>query len=159
MIKGETWTDQNTKTLIDMVTSGATSKEVALALGISRNSVIGRARRLRVKFERSQGKVARPYIRKKQRPPYEGAEAVRIRIPRRRGPDRYVSAAPPTAPEPTPPEPAEQGATRCSLMELSATSCRWPIGDPRHPDFHFCGATRIEGLPYCGEHSRRAWVR
>jgi hypothetical protein len=30
--------------------------------------------------------------------------------------------------------------------------CRWPIGDPQHADFHFCGAEKIEGLPYCFEH-------
>jgi len=31
------------------------------------------------------------------------------------------------------------------------------IGDPRHPDFHFCGRASAEWLPYCSEHARRAY--
>ncbi|KAF0139429.1 MAG: hypothetical protein FD153_945, partial [Rhodospirillaceae bacterium] len=26
-----------------------------------------------------------------------------------------------------------------SVVELSALTCRWPIGDPRDASFHFCG--------------------
>jgi hypothetical protein len=38
------------------------------------------------------------------------------------------------------------------LLELEAGDCRWPIGEPRHPDFHFCGAQRADGRPYCELH-------
>lgn len=37
--------------------------------------------------------------------------------------------------------------------------CRWPIGDPRSPDFAFCGAEIIPTKPYCREHFRRAFVK
>jgi len=30
---------------------------------------------------------------------------------------------------------------------LELSDCRWPIGDPRHPDFHFCGVRRLVGRP------------
>lgn len=33
--------------------------------------------------------------------------------------------------------------------------CRWPIGDPRKPGFHFCGARRSSGS-YCAEHAARS---
>lgn len=44
-----------------------------------------------------------------------------------------------------------------TLDELTATQCKWPVGDPRHADFGFCGDTRVEGLPYCTRHAIRAY--
>lgn len=35
-------------------------------------------------------------------------------------------------------------------------TCKWPIGDPRKADFHFCDQAAEEGRPYCNEHSRQA---
>ncbi|MBO0766213.1 MAG: hypothetical protein J2P50_16720 [Hyphomicrobiaceae bacterium] len=43
-------------------------------------------------------------------------------------------------------------AKRKTLLDLGPHDCRWPIGEPRHPDFHFCGQRRIEGRPYCELH-------
>lgn len=45
-----------------------------------------------------------------------------------------------------------------TLVDLSANTCRWPIGDPREPGFHFCGAPAIPGKPYCAEHAAVAYV-
>ena len=42
--------------------------------------------------------------------------------------------------------------TPCGLLELSAQTCRWPIGDPGDPDFAFCGAIPLAGHPYCIGH-------
>lgn len=39
-----------------------------------------------------------------------------------------------------------------TLTDLEACDCRWPIGDPRDPAFHFCGAKSVLGKPYCQEH-------
>jgi GcrA cell cycle regulator len=40
-------------------------------------------------------------------------------------------------------------------------TCQFPEGDPRDPaNFRFCGAPVARpGLPYCGEHMRRAYLR
>jgi len=46
---------------------------------------------------------------------------------------------------------------RCSIMELGADRCHWPIGDPGHADFFFCGGRTVIGLPYCGYHCRIAY--
>jgi GcrA cell cycle regulator len=35
--------------------------------------------------------------------------------------------------------------------------CRWPLGDPKSPDFRFCGARRLEPLPYCPDHALIAY--
>ncbi|MAU21324.1 MAG: hypothetical protein CMH13_12420 [Martelella sp.] len=32
---------------------------------------------------------------------------------------------------------------------MEAGSCRWPIGDPRSPDFRLCGAPTEPGQPSC----------
>lgn len=43
------------------------------------------------------------------------------------------------------------------ISTLTDNCCRWPIGDPRHSDFHFCGKGKVKGLPYCEFHTRRAF--
>ena len=45
-----------------------------------------------------------------------------------------------------------------TLTDLSAQTCRWPIGDPKHEDFRFCGKGVIACKPYCGEHCATAYV-
>ena len=45
-----------------------------------------------------------------------------------------------------------------TLTDLTAQTCRWPIGDPKHDDFHFCGAPVVPGKPYCLEHCMAAYV-
>lgn len=36
--------------------------------------------------------------------------------------------------------------------------CRWPMGDPGHLDFHFCGREQLPHLPYCEEHYFRSVI-
>ena len=43
------------------------------------------------------------------------------------------------------------------LVDLKPTSCRWPEGDPKDPDFHFCGKEALPGKSYCEEHSQVAY--
>jgi GcrA cell cycle regulator len=43
-----------------------------------------------------------------------------------------------------------------TLLDLESHDCRWPIGEPRHPDFHFCGEPQLPGHPYCERHWRMA---
>lgn len=47
---------------------------------------------------------------------------------------------------------------KVSLMDLKLNSCRWPIGDPKDEDFHFCGAGTVTGKPYCSEHCKIAYT-
>jgi GcrA cell cycle regulator len=41
-----------------------------------------------------------------------------------------------------------------TIATLEQNDCRWPIGDPRNTDFHFCGARALTGRPYCELHWR-----
>ncbi len=47
---------------------------------------------------------------------------------------------------------------RLKLLDLENHHCRWPIGDPQRPDFHFCGSRPVPGLPYCQRHAVRAYA-
>ncbi len=44
------------------------------------------------------------------------------------------------------------------LQDLEEWHCRWPINDPRSPDFRFCGGKKVFGLPYCEHHVRDAFA-
>jgi GcrA cell cycle regulator len=46
---------------------------------------------------------------------------------------------------------------RKSVVTLLPGDCRWPIGDPRHKDFHFCGKQKVDGHPYCKFHMRQGF--
>lgn len=49
-----------------------------------------------------------------------------------------------------------QSAQGKSLAALQPGQCRWPIGDPQLPDFHFCGAPKTGANSYCVEHAALA---
>ncbi|GAA0568861.1 GcrA family cell cycle regulator [Caenispirillum bisanense] len=57
-----------------------------------------------------------------------------------------------------PEAPAKKPDPVPSLVDLAAHTCRWPIGDPREPGFHFCGKPALAGKPYCAEHAAIAYV-
>jgi GcrA cell cycle regulator len=44
-----------------------------------------------------------------------------------------------------------------TLLDLGSRDCRWPIGEPRQPGFHFCGVPQLPGRPYCERHWRMAF--
>ena len=46
---------------------------------------------------------------------------------------------------------------RKTVDTLERNDCRWPIGDPREEDFHFCGDVAQAGRPYCALHWRLAF--
>jgi GcrA cell cycle regulator len=52
----------------------------------------------------------------------------------------------------SPPPPPEEPPNPLPLIELEEHHCRWPLGDPREPDFGFCARARIAGMPYCPGH-------
>jgi len=54
------------------------------------------------------------------------------------------------------PIPFTNGA-RITIMELTAGTCRWPIGEPGTEDFCFCGHSPRYLSPYCEYHARVAY--
>ena len=76
----------------------------------------------------------------------------------RQGPGDQQPPIPPAPPRRlVPAKPSPEIADKTSLLDLSDKVCRWPMGHPGEPDFHFCGAAVNPGYPYCVEHCGRAF--
>ena len=77
------------------------------------------------------------------------------------GPGGFVRQAPGEQQSPIPPapprrlvpaKPSPEIADKTGLLDLNEKICKWPIGHPGEPDFHFCGNQANPGFPYCVEH-------
>ncbi|MEP3421767.1 MAG: GcrA family cell cycle regulator [Erythrobacter sp.] len=76
----------------------------------------------------------------------------------RQGPGDQQAPIPPAPPRRlVPAKPSPEIADKTSLLDLSDKVCRWPMGHPGEPDFHFCGTPVNPGFPYCVEHCGRAY--
>ncbi len=76
----------------------------------------------------------------------------------RQGPGDQQAPIPPAPPRRlVPAKPSPEIAGKTSLLDLSDKVCRWPMGHPGEPDFHFCGVAVNPGFPYCVEHCGRAY--
>ncbi|AKM08881.1 GcrA family cell cycle regulator [Croceicoccus naphthovorans] len=76
----------------------------------------------------------------------------------RQGPGDQQPPIPPAPPRRlVPAKPSPEIADKTSLLDLSDRICRWPMGHPGEPDFHFCGEKVNPGFPYCVEHCGRAY--
>ena len=71
----------------------------------------------------------------------------------RQGPGEQQAPIPPAPPRRlVPAKPSPEVADKTSLLDLNDRICKWPIGHPGEPDFHFCGQLANPGFPYCVEH-------
>jgi len=76
----------------------------------------------------------------------------------RQGPGDQQAPIPPAPPRRlVPAKPSPEVADKTSLLDLNDRICRWPMGHPGEPDFHFCGEKVNPGFPYCVEHCGRAY--
>lgn len=82
------------------------------------------------------------------------------------GPGGFLRQAPgeqqpPSTPAPprrlVPAKPSAEMANKTSLLELNDRICKWPLGHPGEPDFHFCGKAVNPGFPYCVDHCGHAY--
>jgi GcrA cell cycle regulator len=76
----------------------------------------------------------------------------------RQGPGEQQQPIPPAPPRRlVPAKPSADIAGKTSLLDLNEKICKWPVGHPGEPDFHFCGDKVNPGFPYCVEHCGRAY--
>ncbi|MHA6767902.1 GcrA family cell cycle regulator [Sphingobium ummariense] len=76
----------------------------------------------------------------------------------RQGPGDQQAPIPPAPPRRlVPAKPSPEIADKTSLLDLTERICKWPMGHPGEPDFHFCGEPVNPGFPYCVEHCGRAY--
>jgi GcrA cell cycle regulator len=71
----------------------------------------------------------------------------------RQGPGETQAPIPPAPPRRlVPAKPSPEVADKTGLLELNDRICKWPLGHPGEPDFHFCGQAANPGFPYCVQH-------
>ena len=145
-----TWTEQRLERLKAHFQAGLTCRQIADDIGVSRNAVIGKLSRLNL-TRGNNDDASRPAAKAAK------AAARERRLGKRTKPAIQLLRV--IYPEPLPaiddaPIHADQC---CSLLELSAQKCRWPINTPGAADFCFCGNQPLEGLPYCAGHTRLAY--
>lgn len=76
----------------------------------------------------------------------------------RQGPGDQQAPIPPAPPRRlVPARPSHDVADKTGLLDLNDRICRWPMGHPGEPDFHFCGDKVNPGFPYCVDHCGRAY--
>lgn len=151
------WNDERVELLKRLWSEGLSASQIASELGgITRNAVIGKVHRLglsgrikgtapaRPRKARSEAPAPRPA----SRPTTIGNTALAHAL------EPVMEAAPAPAPVADNVVPLSQ---RCSIMNLTEATCRWPVGEPGTESFYFCGARSATGMPYCTHHARMAY--
>lgn len=142
------WNEDRIAALTKLWGEGLSASQVARQLGgVSRNAVIGKVHRLGL-----AGRAAPAACRS-----VSGLPASR---PRPRAVIASMAASAPRMPRPPLPPlrlASEDLAPTASLLTLAHSGCRWPIGDPDHSTFGFCGRDRDLSGPYCSGHAQRAF--
>ena len=162
-----TWTEERVSELTRLWSTGLSASEIGKILGVSKNSVVGKAHRMKLESRPS------PIKRNPNGQPRRSRASRSRRIPMSDSP--LPSAAAPARPTIAPPPgmtvresdvdtavaTALQGATNAVSRRAAggrSTACLWPIGDPGDPDFHFCGEPAVPGKPYCASHCAKAYI-
>ena len=141
-----TWTAGRIEQLRACVGTGMTCSQIAAAIGVSRNAVIGKIHRLGLASGRPAGAGARVDCPPRARHPRGPTQRRLLRLAYARAPlDEIMSGIVVISTHP------------CSLIDIDAHQCRWPIGDPATTDFLFCGNDAIGGFTYCVGHARMAY--
>ncbi|MFN3627560.1 GcrA family cell cycle regulator [Parvibaculum sp.] len=149
------WTDERVELLKKLWAEGLSASQVAKQLGgVTRNAVIGKVHRLGLSGRATPSRPARarpqaPRTLVRGRPDPLTAEARHEDLGHDTGSERREVARA----EERGLEPAE----RATVLTLTEHTCKWPIGDPGRPGFHFCGRGADHGSPYCTDHARMAY--
>lgn len=149
------WTEERIATLKRLRLAGFSARQIAGQLGgVSRSAVLGKANRLGLccpKKEAFETRIRTSPIKKEKREKRPQASGLAIMTLGQRAQrlDRLRTQKIP--------ERESEPSTFCTLMELTADRCRWPIGEPGSLDFGYCGGPREVGA-YCAAHAQIAYV-
>ena len=137
------WTEEKVKELIQLLDDGRTTQEMVLALGSTKNAIIGKLHRM---GRRVNGQ---PYVSSYIKP-----KRVRPRLMIYR---TYAAFAPEYEMRAEVTKPAKlETSEPCDLMGLTTETCHWPLWDkPDDKDKRYCGAAS-NGKVYCEEHALTA---
>jgi GcrA cell cycle regulator len=140
------WHPSAVAQLETLVSAGLSAAGIANEMQITRNAVIGKCYRLGLELKGGRGKADNDGPKPKRERKHSGVIAIR----RKRRATAQVFAS--SAGEAMQYQPKQ-------LLELTISTCRFPVGDPQDADFFFCGAPPFDNLPYCFHHCRIAYQR
>lgn len=137
----EEWSADDLAKLAELAPLKVRAKDIAVAIGKTKNAVIGKARRMGIALT-----FKKPPRTTERRRAQQAACMRRIRASTSAKP--YTpKAAPMPLPKPQPVRPV--APFTITILELEPGMCKFPEGDR---DFKFCGAPQFEHSPYCGVH-------
>lgn len=155
------WNEEAVEELKRMWERGMTTGQIAKALNVTKNSIIGKVHRLCLTARPSPIKKAEPAdennCKEKNKAVKQVQKQAKEKAPSVRKEKEPAKQAQKSAPQVTAPVTTE--ATHIPLVKLDNHTCRWPLGDPRDEDFCFCGKKIKTGQTYCEEHSAVAYVK
>jgi len=152
-----TWNDERVELLTKLWAEGLSASQIAGRLGgVTRNAVIGKVHRLGLSGRATSSRSSSPRPRRAHVPRPNRAPSLVF------GTRGNLALKPSFEAEVEPlPAPVEELVIplneRASILTLKESMCKWPIGDPGEPEFHFCGRKSCASLPYCEHHARMAY--
>jgi len=152
------WTDERVELLKKLWAEGLSASQVAKQLGgVTRNAVIGKVHRLGLSGRATPSRPARPraptprtltHVRGRPDPlvAERADETDEAEVTMKRAAEARAEA-----------ENFSSSTELTTVLTLTEHNCKWPIGDPGRPNFHFCGRGADHNSPYCAEHSKLAY--
>ncbi len=137
------WTEEKVKLLKELDAAGMSAGEIAKAIGApSRSSVLGKLFRLaNPNYDAAKNAARKKGMSQHTRPGKPYAPALPEPLDEDIGEEDIV----------TPFAPNRSTGIPDALVNRHSRQCRYPIGNPSEPGFHFCDKERIKGS-YCAEH-------
>jgi GcrA cell cycle regulator len=157
-----TWTEGRIALLKDMWATGISASRIAHDLGgVSRNSVIGKVHRLGLSGRAKTIKHPddrKPRIHRVQR----FREVMPMAIENTGAAPLSLSSIAVGEGDPSvTPDCCRPGSHSCTLMELTPSTCRWPLWNDAQPERLYCGAPGADlenKVSYCKHHSAIAYT-
>ena len=155
------WTDDRVELLKKLWAEGLSASQIANRLGgVTRNAVIGKVHRLGLSGRTTTSRAKAPRTRRRpvhtqnrnSRPQMRSQGSAALKPSYDADAEEEYQLAPAPIVELVIPL-----HERASILTLTETKCRWPIGDPGDEEFHFCGRQSDVGVPYCEHHSSIAY--
>jgi GcrA cell cycle regulator len=147
------WDDNRIEQLKKLWSEGLSASQIAGELGgVTRNAVIGKVHRLGLsgRAKAKPASVARP-----RKVVKTVARTSTISVRGNLAVIEMVDVEPEVMPVRE--NVVIPMSKRITIMELREGVCRWPLGDPMHADFAYCGADCGGGKTYCEAHARVAF--
>jgi GcrA cell cycle regulator len=147
------WNDDRARRLETLYDKGLSFRSIAKEIGVSRSAAIGKAYRMNLPKRLEVVTVVGNTVNTIHAPKKPKKRRTRWGI---------RPAEPPKPPTPEPAVVIVPGVDyRCTILELSDNSCRWPLWqfDTPHAGRLYCGAPGASvsgGVPYCRLHAKRA---